>query len=105
MPLPLADLPPLIRGVRKVAGLPMPSRSIRLPMEMEAESQKLARLIGCVHADLLRLALRIGLERITEAVSEAQEAATANIAARAQALDDLAAFYESRTDQEAADDA
>ncbi|MEY4358594.1 MAG: hypothetical protein RLZZ631_80 [Cyanobacteriota bacterium] len=100
MPLRLENLPPLIRGVRKVAGIPMPSRSIRVPLEMEARSQQLALAIGCVHADLLRLALRIGIERISEAVSEAQDAEEANLEARAEALNNLAAHRQAEIDAE-----
>jgi hypothetical protein len=93
MPLPLPTLPPLLETVRKNAiGIPMPSKSVRIPADWESHSRKLARLIGCSHSAVLRLALQLGLERISEAISEAQEAAESNLEAREQALDSLEAY-------------
>lgn len=70
-----SDLPPLLRGIRRDAvGTPMPSRSLRVTIETTKKVDSLSKRLSCVQSDLLRLALRVGLERIEEALDEQDRA-------------------------------
>lgn len=73
--MPLSDLPPLLRGIRRDAvGTPMPSRSLRVPIQTEKKVDALMKRLSCSQSDLLRLALRVGLEQIEEALDEQDRA-------------------------------
>lgn len=73
--MPPSDLPPLLRGIRRDAvGTPMPSRSLRVPIQTEKKVEALTKRLSCAQSDLLRLALRAGLERIEEALDEQDRA-------------------------------
>lgn len=66
-----SDLPPLLRGIRRDAvGTPMPSRSLRVTIETTKKVESLTKRLSCSQSDLLRLALRVGLERIEEALDD-----------------------------------